>query len=141
MGDSSPLYRIGCGGVEADMRRFSLSLPEKQQEASFTMMKWISSHFLMFKDRIVGLIGHDEGGLAIPAMNALGELMALQFQSLAYHELQCPFPSEWIEEVFCSFLFAFSLFFCVWLSVCTALNGLLPLKPVEVDSVVDICGV
>ena len=96
---ASALYRVGCTANEKYRKVFAGTLDESQIAAALTMMAWAHTQLTRIAESILLLVEHEEGGVSIPAIQALGELIALEFQGLAYHSLPCELPAAWIEQV------------------------------------------
>ena len=112
--EASPLYHLACTADAKVHRAHAGALPDAKMQPALELMQWAHRQMSRLLDAVAALAGHDEGGLAIPAIRALGELMALQHQALSHHQVPCSLNTGLIEKVWldsldCAFLLFFSL--------------------------------
>lgn len=83
----------------------------EQRDALEVSVEWMASLYDSFMAAVIGLTGHAEAGLQVPAVEAIFEMMGLEVSHKLKAKCDVEFRARWIEEVgWCLFLF-FSFFF------------------------------
>jgi hypothetical protein len=94
---NSELYRAAV--LEAgDRAQFALT--QADPAAVGRLLEWAHTQYAKAGAQLATLAGHREGGVAIPAVGALAELMGLLHSAAAPHSI--PLQTDWITRVrFC----------------------------------------
>jgi hypothetical protein len=96
---NSELYRAAV--LEAgDRAQFALT--QADPAAVGRLLEWAHTQYAKAGAQLATLAGHREGGVAIPAIGALAELMGLMHTAAAPHSI--PLQTDWITKVRFSFL-------------------------------------
>lgn len=92
-------YRVALLNEE-DRSQYCLTLDTRSAAAASQLMVWANSQYARVGSELARLAGHKEGGVAIPAIGALSELMALMHEAAG--ERAIPLQKDWISKVeFC----------------------------------------
>jgi hypothetical protein len=93
---NNSLFRASCLNAR-DQNEFCMSLDEKSSAAASQLIGWATKQFVRVGAELSRLAGHQEGGVAIPAIQGLSELMTLMHGSAGTKPIAL--QTEWIKKV------------------------------------------
>lgn len=82
---------------ESDRAAYCEQLEDRAAAAARQLAEWAHAQFARLGGALARLCGHAEGGVAIPALGALGELITLMHESAAQRPI--PLQRDWIQKV------------------------------------------
>ena len=91
---NSELYRAALWEA-GDRSQFALT--QAEPAAAGRLLDWAHAQFDKAGAQLAALAGHREGGVSIPAIQALGELMGLLHGAAAPKSI--PLQTDWIDKV------------------------------------------